>query len=453
MAGNDHDAPEESVPARRHRDIGRRAAVSGLAAVVGLPAVAAPVPARPKDGAPRRIMVGPGLPWSGNNSTVVTSPSISLAGGFLQQLWSDGGGAPLPNPFPCHMQIAAAPDGYYDNDCSTRSPRWRDAKGVAEIAWPPWVGFLNGPIVIEGEHGKPAPLLRCRHDDGYLAGDGILYEQQGWFICAQGFDVTFRNLRFQGMRRRDGFGNYRAVAIEAGFKKGNIVFDHVSIADCDDGILGGSPGQTVELRNCFFTRCGYGGTGSTHNCYIDNCDQLIIDNVLSTECKEGHLMKSRAARTIIRNSVRLLGEGGTESACLDVPDAGELIVEAGAHLVCAKSDTSHAYWVIHYSGENQDGAGVPFHEPSRIEIAGKLTMIGNSTGTVTVRGSTAPISGFVNQSGNGAPSSGKGSHLVTPVVTGSVDVFRLDAKSAGFSPVTVLKTAPAMDTSDPSIGG
>jgi hypothetical protein len=154
------------------------------------------------------------------------------------------------------------------------------------------------------------------------------------------------------------------------------------------------------------------------------------------------LLKSRAARTTVRNC-RLLGDDGTESSCLDVPDAGVLEIDG---LVCQKSAGSDAGWIIHYSGENQDAGGVPFHQPSSITIR-DLTMIAPDVFTRHPDW-RAILVGFANQSGLGESSSGAGSALVTPDAS-DVKVYGLTQRQAGLPDVQILRAPPPLDLKSP----
>jgi hypothetical protein len=206
--------------------------------------------------------------------------------------------------------------------------------------------------------------------------------------------------------------------------------------------MGGDPGLTLTLRRCFFHDNG-NSSGLCHNIYMSNGGTLIAEDVLSTRCMIGHLMKSRAAHTIIRNS-RLLGDGGSESACLDVPDAGILEIDG---LICEKSPGTDAAWIIHYAGENQDAAGVPFHVPASITIR-DLTMIAPEEFTRHPDW-RAIVIGFANQSGLGEAQSGAGSYAVTPDASG-VQVFGLSPHQAGLPGVTVLHAPPSLDLKSPA---
>ena len=296
------------------------------------------------------------------------------------------------------------------------------------VGWPPWEGNLVGPSVIEGEPGKPAPDLVT---DGFA--DGVLYYQAGLFIT-NGYDTTFRHLHFAGFRRHDDGGNYAGIRI--GPQEGRtatVVFEDVEIDHCDNAIMGGDPDCHLVLRRCYVHDNG-NGTGRCHNIYFADGASLLVEDLLSIRCTIGHLLKSRAAQTTIRNS-RLLGQDSTESACLDVPDAGVLDIDG---LVCEKSPGTDAGWIIHYSGENQDVAGVHFHVPSSIKIR-NLTMI--APPRMERHPTWGNVVGFANESGKGEVQSGQGAYFVQPEAE-AVQVFGLTKATAGLPGVTILPSPP-----------
>ncbi|MBA2588381.1 MAG: right-handed parallel beta-helix repeat-containing protein [Alphaproteobacteria bacterium] len=361
--------------------------------------------------------------------------TLTEAGCFMNSIprWNNGYTDPATiERMGFRIIISPGPPGYYTNDSGSHSRRWPSLVG-----WPPYEGMLLGPVIIEGEAGKPAPVLDT---DG--SGDGVLYYQTGLFATGS-CDATFRHLIFRGFRRHDDIGNYAAVRLGQTFAKipmnSHVLFEDCEFSGCDTGIMGGAVGQSLTLRRCYFHDNG-NDTGRVHNIYFSDGDTLTVEDTLSTRCKIGHLLKTRAAKTIIRNT-RLIGNGGTESACLDVPDGGILDIDG---LVCEKSPGTDAHWVIHYSGENQDAAGVPFHIPSGITIR-DLTMVAPQT--MLRRPGFNSFIGFANQSGLGAASSGKGSYMVTPKTDG-VKVYGLSERSAGL-PCTVLQTKPLLDLRSP----
>jgi len=429
-------------PSQKTHLISRRKALSGVAlavAAAGLtrggspmiaPANAAAAkppsaPARPLDRAYEVLEVGPGKKF----------PSLTLAGCYMNgtSRWNNGYAAPADiAKMGFRLIVSPGPPGYYVNDSGSHSRRWPDLVG-----WPPYEGNLLGPVVIEGEPGKPAPVLET---DG--SGDGVLYYQTGLFSTGS-CDATFRHLIFRGFRRHDGIGNYAAIRLGQDFANipmnSHVLVEDCDISNCDNGIMGGVPGQSLTLRRCFIHDNG-NGSGRVHNVYFGTGDLLSVEDTLSIKCTIGHLLKSRAARTVIRNT-RLLGNGGTESACLDMPDGGVLDIDG---LVCEKSPGADASWIIHYSGENQDQAGMPFHAQSSIRIR-NLVMI--APPGMTRHPNWGPIQGFANQSGQGADASGKGSFLVHPDAQ-DVKVFGLAADGVGL-PHTMLSARPVLDLNSP----
>ncbi len=362
--------------------------------------------------------------------------SLTEAGCFMNgiQRWNNGYAEPEQIArMGFRVIVSPGPPGYYTNDSGSHSRRWPSLVG-----WPPYEGNLLGPIIIEGEPGKPAPVLDT---DGY--GDGVLYYQTGLFATGS-CDATFRRLIFRGFRRRDGYGNYAAVRLGQPTPKlpmnSQVLFEDCEISGCDNGVLGGAVGQSLTLRRCYFHDNG-NDTGLAHNIYFSSGDTLTIDDVLSIRCTIGHLLKSRAASTVINNS-RLLGDGGTESACMDVPDGGVLAIKG---LVCEKSAGSDATWLIHYAGENQDrGNGVPFHIPSSVDIH-DLTLVAPSA--LARHPKWTRIVGFANESGAGEADSGKGSFLVRPRAD-EVVAFGLLPQNVGL-PCRVLAVRPELNLSSP----
>lgn len=428
----------------------RRAAVAGLAlsacglgaaavakrrdAAVEAPATASgPAPAPAPAAAPPQpkkydyevLEVGPNKKFK----------SLTQAGSFMnsEARWNNGyAGADKISRMAFRVVISPGPAGYYVNDTGSRSRRWGETNG-----WPPFDGNLLGPVLIEGEPGKPAPVLET---DGY--GDGALYYGKGLFMTGN-FDATFRHLAFRGFRRRDGQGNLAAIRLGDTFLEGvpntsNVLIEDCEITGCDNGILGGARGQRVTIRDSYFHNNG-NQTGLTHNIYILQVDDLTVDGLLSTEVTIGHLLKSRAARTTVRNS-RLLGGNGSESACLDVPNGGELTMDG---VVCEKSVDSDAEWLIHYGGENQDDHGMPFHRASSVDIRNAVLL----APPALVRHPSTQVVGFANQSGAGVRQSGAGSRLITPQAQ-NVEVYNLNRQTAGL-PCRVLTQRPAVNRRPP----
>jgi hypothetical protein len=414
---------------RKRRGAPGRAAVSRRAVLGGAVALATRAAAKTQP-QPRKddwevLEVGPGKRFA----------SLTLAGCFMNSdaRWYNGY-APVEKIARMKFRIIVSPgpDGYYLNDSGSHSRRWKSM-----IGWPPYEGNLLGPVIVEGEPGKPMPVLGT---DGF--GDGVLYYQKGLFNVGN-CDATFRRLIFRGFRRQDGQGNYAGIRIGDSFFKSaepNLVtIEDCEFSGCDNGVMGGRPGQSVAIRRSYFHDNG-NQTGRVHNIYIGQVDALVVEDLLSTRCAIGHLLKSRAGRTSVRRS-RLLGAGGSESACLDAPNGGVLEIE---DVVCEKSPDSDAIWMIHYGGENTDAEGAPFHTPSSIVIR-DLTLV--APDALRRHRDWGKVRGLANQSGVGEAISGKGSRLIPPAAQ-NVQVFGLSARDAGL-PCRVLDSRPAISLKTP----
>ena len=405
----------------------RRAALGGAVAATTLARRRAGGAVAPRSREQRYevLEVGPGRRF----------PSLTLAGCFMnsEQRWANGY-APAARRAEMGFRIivSPAPPGYYTNDSGSHSRRWRELVG-----WPPFDGELHGPVIIEGEAGKAAPVLDT---DGY--GDGALYYQKGLFNTGD-FDATFRRLKLRGFRRRDGAGNYAALRIgeqvTAGLRPATITVEDCEISGCDNGVMGSGGGQRVVLRRCHIHDNG-NSTGRVHNIYIGMADELLLEHLLSSRCTIGHLLKTRAKATTIRNC-RLLGAAGSESACLDAPNAGVLDMDG---LVCEKSPGSDARWIIHYAGENQDDAGMPFHARSSLRLR-NLTMIAPERMT---RLPAAQVRGFVNMSGAGPAVSGRGSRFIAPDAR-DIWAYGMPAAAVGL-PANLLARRPVLDRRAPT---
>jgi hypothetical protein len=425
---------EDRHPAMSLGEISRRATLAALpAAALGLAwpskdqaAVSPRAYPTPKASSYEVLEVGPGKRFR----------SLTEAGCFMNSIpkWNNGYAEPARIAgLGFHLIVSPGPPGYFTNDSGSHSRRWPSLVG-----WPPYEGNLLGPVIIEGEPGKAPPVFDT---DGYA--DGVLYYQTGLFATGS-CDATFRRLIFRGFRRKDGYGNYAAVrlgqATPGVAMNSHVLFEDCEISGCDNGIMGGALGQSLTLRRCYIHDNG-NGTGRVHNVYFSDGDTLTVEDTLSMRCSIGQLLKSRSASTVIRN-VRLIGAGGTESACLDVPDGGVLAVD---ELFCEKSPGSDANWIIHYSGENQDGGnGVPFRLPSSIDIR-NLTMI--APPGLARHPQWGAIIGFANESGAGVEESGKGSFFVRPV-TENVAAFGMLPEKVGL-PCRLLAARPSVDVRSP----
>lgn len=99
---------------------------------------------------------------------------------------------------------------------------------------------------------------------------------------------------------------------------------HVYFHDSQQGVLANAGSGDIVIEDSRFERLGEGGRA--HGIYVNTADSLTIrrTEVISTR-GQGHAVKSRAARTVIEDSV-LAGLNGQDSRLIDVSNGGSLIV-------------------------------------------------------------------------------------------------------------------------------
>jgi hypothetical protein len=138
-------------------------------------------------------------------------------------------------------------------------------------------------------------------------------------------NVTIKGFEFSGARVSSGDGgNGAGIRYQAG----NLVVEGCYFTDNQDGILGDGTGTVTISRSEFFENGATTGpsAGLTHNLYLGGLATLTIENSYFHGARVGHELKSRAKRTIIRNTRVVDGPTGTASYSIDLPNGGEATI-------------------------------------------------------------------------------------------------------------------------------
>ena len=106
-----------------------------------------------------------------------------------------------------------------------------------------------------------------------------------------GEGITIRNLTLTRARVPDGNG----AGIRGEGK--NLVVDRVHFVNNQNGILSGTVGGSMIVRNSVFDRNGACDSACAHGLYVGNLDLLQIEQTRFVGTKRAHHIKSRALRT------------------------------------------------------------------------------------------------------------------------------------------------------------
>ena len=176
---------------------------------------------------------------------------------------------------------------------------------------------------------EPGTYLDCavwRADDLVIEGTGpgvVITDKtcmgKGLFVIA-GNNTTVRNLTLTRARVPD--QNGAGIRLDGG----SLIVDRVKFIDNQNGILGGAPGATVIVRNSDFERNGFCAQNCAHGIYIGQADLLRVEHSRFSNTRQGHSIKSRAARTEVIECDITDGQEGTSSYLIDAPNGGALIV-------------------------------------------------------------------------------------------------------------------------------
>jgi hypothetical protein len=161
-------------------------------------------------------------------------------------------------------------------------------------------------------------------------------------------DVTVRNLTLTRARVPDGNGaGIRAEGV-------NLTVDQVRFINNQNGILGNAvPDSTITVRNSRFERNGTCDRACAHGIYVGHIKLLRIENSVFTATKQGHHIKSRAARTEVIGCDISDGPEGTASYEIDVPNGGALVARNNRMQKGPKAENHSAVIILGEEGVTQ----------------------------------------------------------------------------------------------------
>ena len=107
------------------------------------------------------------------------------------------------------------------------------------------------------------------------------------------------------------------------FEGTNLMLNNVYFHDSEQGLLTGKQSGVIVIENSRFERLGK--AGQAHGIYVGSGELYINNSVFLSGKDEGHEIKSRASKTVIRNTI-IASLLGRDSRLIDVPNGGILHV-------------------------------------------------------------------------------------------------------------------------------
>jgi hypothetical protein len=140
-------------------------------------------------------------------------------------------------------------------------------------------------------------------------------------LITTGRNITVANLTLTRARVPDGNG----AGIRA--EGAGLTVDGVRFVNDQDGILtSDNPNMVLLVRNSLFDHDGVCLSSCSHGIYAARIASLIVEHSVFRDTRDGHDVKSRAARTEVTDCDIADGPDGTASYLIEAPNGGAVIV-------------------------------------------------------------------------------------------------------------------------------
>jgi hypothetical protein len=137
-----------------------------------------------------------------------------------------------------------------------------------------------------------------------------------------GNDVTLRGITFTHAAVPD----HNGAGIRA--QGGNLTVETSRFIDNEEGILAGSsPRSVIRVTRSEFRGNGNCVAACAHGIYVGTIALLDVEDSRFTDTHEGHDIKSRALRTVLRGNDISDGPDGNSSYLVDISNGGDLLME------------------------------------------------------------------------------------------------------------------------------
>jgi hypothetical protein len=165
-------------------------------------------------------------------------------------------------------------------------------------------------------------------------------------FVVQGANTTIRNLTLTRARVPD--MNGAGIRMEGA----NMTVDHVRFINNQDGILTANTGGSLTVLDSEFDRNGVCAPTCAHGIYANKLDLVHVERSKFTDTRQGHHIKSRAARTEVIDSNIADGTEGTASYLIDIPNGGDVLIRGNTMQKGPMAENHSAAIVIGAEGVN-----------------------------------------------------------------------------------------------------
>ena len=194
--------------------------------------------------------------------------------------------------------------------------------------------IVHKRLTLRGVGGRPV-----------LQADGRSAEGKGILVVRDG-DIRIENIEFRGARVADRNG----AGIR--FERGRLQVSHCAFVDNENGILTASfPDAELAITDSDFSQAP-AATPLPHLLYVGHIAKLTVLDSRFSGGRDGHLLKSRARVSEIRNSRFVDGPDGQAAYELEFPNGGRVTVVG--NVIGQSAGTSNPT-IVSFGAEGYDG--------------------------------------------------------------------------------------------------
>ncbi|WP_153117046.1 right-handed parallel beta-helix repeat-containing protein [Rhodocyclus tenuis] len=188
-------------------------------------------------------------------------------------------------------------------------------------------------LLIRGGGARPVMLADGRSAEGKAI----------WVV--RGGRVRIENIEFRGARVADGNG----AGIR--FERGDLVVQRCAFVDNENGILTANrPEMTLAVSDSEFSAAPRDDGSLHHLLYVGAIGRFVLTGNRFAQGYRGHLVKSRARESVVRNNLLVDGAGGRAAYELEFPNGGVAYVLGN---VIGQSATTDNPVLVSYGAEGQ----------------------------------------------------------------------------------------------------